>query len=75
MSARTSKVKLQHVKNSVCSPGLLTSAIIDLQSCQRLEPARRARGQRCPDGHWETLTFIAGLRQTGIVAPMLIKEP
>ena len=23
--------------------------------------------------HWETVTFIAGLRQTGIVAPMLIK--
>jgi transposase len=26
-----------------------------------------------PMGHWETMTFIAGLRQTGIVAPMLIK--
>ena len=24
-------------------------------------------------GHWETLTFIAGFRKTGIVAPMLIK--
>ena len=24
-------------------------------------------------GHWETVTFIAGLRQTAIVAPMLIK--
>ena len=24
-------------------------------------------------GHWETVTFIAGLRQTGIVAPMLIE--
>ena len=24
-------------------------------------------------GHWETVTFIAGLRETGIVAPMLIK--
>ena len=24
-------------------------------------------------GHWETVTFIAGLRQTCIVAPMLIK--
>lgn len=24
-------------------------------------------------GHWETITFIAGFRQTGIVAPMLIK--
>jgi transposase len=26
-----------------------------------------------PTGHWETLTFIAGFRQTGIVAPMVIK--
>ena len=25
-----------------------------------------------PMGHWETVTFIAGLRQTGIVAPMVI---
>jgi transposase len=26
-----------------------------------------------PMGHWETVTFIAGLRDTGVVAPMLIK--
>jgi transposase len=35
------------------------------------------RGERLlgdvPMGHWETVTFVAGLRQTGIVAPMLIK--
>jgi len=35
------------------------------------------RGERLvgevPMGHWETLTFIAGFRKTGIVAPMLIK--
>ena len=35
------------------------------------------RGERLladvPMGHWETVTFIAGLRQTGIVAPMVIK--
>jgi transposase len=35
------------------------------------------RGERLvsdvPMGHWETVTFIAGLRQTGVVAPMLIK--
>jgi H+/Cl- antiporter ClcA len=24
-------------------------------------------------GHWKTMTFIAGFRQTGIVAPMVIK--
>jgi transposase len=26
-----------------------------------------------PMGHWETVTFVAGLRETGIVAPMVIK--
>jgi transposase len=35
------------------------------------------RGERlighAPMGHWETVTFIAGFRQTGIVAPMMIK--
>ena len=35
------------------------------------------RGERLVDhvpmGHWETATFTAGLGQTGIVAPMLIK--
>ena len=35
------------------------------------------RGERLvsdvPMGHWETVTFIAALRQTGVVAPMLIK--
>ena len=35
------------------------------------------RGERLvsdvPMGHWETVTFIAGLRQTRVVAPMLIK--
>src|SRR6516165_8463554 len=35
------------------------------------------RGERLvgnvPMGDWETLTFIAGFRQTGIVAPMVIK--
>lgn len=37
----------------------------------------KARGERLvgdvPMGNWETLTFIAGLRQTGIIAPMVIK--
>ena len=35
------------------------------------------RGERlvsdAPMGHWDTVTFTAGLRQTGVVAPMLIK--
>jgi len=35
------------------------------------------RGERLvghvPMGHWKTMTFIADFRQTGIVAPMVIK--
>jgi transposase len=28
-----------------------------------------------PHGHWRTTTFIAGLRQTGIVAPLVLDGP
>ena len=30
---------------------------------------------RVPQGHWETLTFVAGLRHDGIVAPFVIEGP
>jgi transposase len=40
---------------------------------------RSPRGERLighvPLGHWATVTFVAGLRHTGIVAPMLINGP
>ena len=40
---------------------------------------RAARGERCrapvPFGHWNTTTFIAGLRLGGISAPMLLEGP
>lgn len=28
-----------------------------------------------PHGHWQTTTFIAGLRQTGLVAPLVLDGP
>ena len=28
-----------------------------------------------PHGHWQTTTFLAGLRQTGIVAPLVLDGP
>jgi transposase len=28
-----------------------------------------------PHGHWHTTTFVAGLRQTGIVAPLVLDGP
>jgi transposase len=40
---------------------------------------RSRRGQRLraaiPHGHWKTTTFIAGLRNSGMVAPMVLDGP
>ena len=40
---------------------------------------RSLRGQRLraaiPHGHWKTTTFVAGLRHTGMVAPMVLDGP
>ncbi len=40
---------------------------------------RALRGQRLrsgiPRGHWKTTTFVAGLRLTGMVAPMVLDGP
>jgi len=40
---------------------------------------RSPRGQRCvasvPHGHWQTTTFIAGLRVGAITAPMVLDGP
>lgn len=40
---------------------------------------RAPRGKRlrasAPFGHWKTETFIAGLRQNGLVAPFVIDQP
>jgi hypothetical protein len=40
---------------------------------------RCARGERLVDaapwGHWRTTTFVAGLRATGVIAPMVLDGP
>jgi transposase len=40
---------------------------------------RALRGERLraaiPHGHWKTTTFVAGLRNTGMVAPMVLDGP
>jgi len=40
---------------------------------------RCRRGERLragvPFGHWKTITFVAGLRRTGMVAPMVLDGP
>ena len=28
-----------------------------------------------PHGHWQTTTFIAGLRQSGVIAPLVLEGP
>lgn len=39
--------------------------------CRRGERLRDA----VPHGHWKTTTFVAGLRRTGMVAPMVLDAP
>ncbi len=40
---------------------------------------RAPRGERCrasvPHGHWKTTTFTAGLRRSGLMAPMVLDGP
>ncbi len=40
---------------------------------------RAPRGERLvaavPHGHWRTTTFIAGLRQSGVIAPLVLDGP
>jgi len=40
---------------------------------------RAAKGERLragiPQGHWKTTTFVAGLRLTGMTAPMVLDGP
>ena len=40
---------------------------------------RAPRGERLraaiPHGHWKTTTFVAGLRNTGMIAPMVLDGP
>ncbi|TXH65803.1 MAG: IS630 family transposase [Lysobacteraceae bacterium] len=48
-------------------------------TCMTRLRGRSARGTRCiasaPHGHWKTTTFIAGLRQHAITAPMVLDGP
>lgn len=40
---------------------------------------RSPRGERCraavPHGHWKTTTFTAGLRSSGLIAPLVLDGP
>lgn len=38
-------------------------------------PSSQRLAATVPHGHWKTTTFIAGLRQTGVVAPLALDGP
>ena len=38
-------------------------------------PSHRRLIAAIPHGHWRTTTFIAGLRQTGVIAPLVLDGP
>jgi hypothetical protein len=38
-------------------------------------PSDRRLVAAVPHGHWRTTTFVAGLRQTGVVAPLVLDGP
>jgi transposase len=42
--------------------------------CEPLKAAEGAAEASVPHGHWKTITFVAGLRRDGIVAPFVIDE-
>ena len=41
----------------------------------RPQPVRRTSGRRPAQGHWQTATVIAGLKQSGSVAPLVLDGP
>ena len=44
------------------------------RKCGRAQKGERLRAS-VPHGHWKTTTFVAGLRMTGMVAPMVLDGP
>jgi transposase len=44
------------------------------RKCGRAKKGERLRAG-IPHGHWKTTTFVAGLRMTGMVAPMVLDGP
>ena len=38
-------------------------------------PSNRRLAAKAPYGHWKTTTFVAGLRRSGITAPLVLDGP
>jgi transposase len=52
-----------------------TGTATDMARRYGRSPSARRLVATVPHGHWRTTTFIAGLRQTGIVAPLVLDGP
>jgi transposase len=52
-----------------------TGSATDMARRYRRSPAGARLVAAVPHGHWRTTTFIAGLRQSGIVAPLVLDGP
>jgi hypothetical protein len=52
-----------------------TSTATNLTRRYGRSPAGERLVAAVPHGHWKTTTFIAGLRQSGIVAPLVLDGP
>jgi len=53
----------------------LEQALPDVKPTHGWHTKGEALTDKVPHGHWKTLTFIAGLRHDGIVAPCVIDGP
>jgi len=52
-----------------------TSTATDMARRYGRSPSGARLVAAVPHGHWHTTTFVAGLRQTGIVAPLVLDGP
>jgi transposase len=52
-----------------------TGTATDMARRYGRSPSDRRLVAAVPHGHWRTTTFIAGLRQSGIVAPLVLDGP
>ena len=59
------------IRGIIGSEGASTNMALRHGRCRRSERLRAG----VPFGHWKTITFVAGLRRTGMVAPWVLDGP
>jgi transposase len=67
------------IPSALCSSTVqgtaLNGAATNMISRYGWGPRSERLGDAAPHGHWRTTTFIAGLRSTGLVAPLVLDGP